>query len=63
MVVLCYLDQRPPLSSGKGGTSVYSEEVGLSHDAHELLLRDLAIAITVSLLDHLLDLVVCHVLA
>ena len=39
-----------------------SEEVGLAHDAHELVLGDLAVTVTVSLLDHLLDLVIGHVL-
>ena len=47
----------------KQGDSDYSEEVGLAHDTHELLLRDLAITITISLLDHLVDLVVGHVLS
>ena len=41
----------------------HSEEVGLTHDAHELVLRDLTITVAISLLDHLLDLIVCHVLA
>ena len=40
-----------------------SEEVGLTHDAHELILADFTITIAVGLLDHLLDLVVGHVLA
>ena len=40
-----------------------SEEVGLAHDAHELILADLAVTITIGLLDHLLDLIVGHVLA
>ena len=50
---------------GKGGLadSLSSEEVGLAHDTHEFVLRDLAITITISLLDHFLDLVVGHVLA
>lgn len=47
----------------KKGAIVHSEEVGLTHDAHELLLSDLAITVAISLLDHLLDLVVSHVLA
>ena len=42
---------------------MHSEEVGLAHDSHELIFADFAIAITVSLFDHLLDLIVCHVLA
>ena len=40
-----------------------SEEVGLPHDAHELLLSDLAIAVAVGFLDHFHNLVVGHVLA
>ena len=40
-----------------------SEEVGLTHDAHELFLRDLAIAVTVGFLDHFSDLIIGHVLA
>ena len=39
-----------------------SEEVGLAHDTHELLLRDLTVSISVSLLDHLIDLIISHVL-
>ena len=39
-----------------------SEEVCLAHDTHELVLADLTIAITICFFDHLLDLVVCHVL-
>ena len=41
---------------------VCSEEVGLAHDTHELILGDLTIAIAVGLFDHLLDLIVSHVL-
>ena len=41
----------------------HSEEVGLTHDAHELVLRDLTITVAISLLDHLLALIVSHVLA
>ena len=40
-----------------------SEQVGLLHDSHELLLADFAIAVSVGLVDHFLDLVVGHVLA
>jgi hypothetical protein len=40
-----------------------SEEVGLTHDAHELILADLTITIAIGLLDHLLDLIVSHVFA
>ena len=40
-----------------------SEKVGLAHDAHELFLRDHTITVAVSLVDHLLNLVVGHVLA
>merc|ERR1719379_2723281 len=39
-----------------------SEEVGLAHDAHELLLVDGVVAVSVGLVDHLLDLLVGHVL-
>ena len=45
----------------KKGAIAHSEEVGLAHDAHELLLGDLAITIAVSFLDHLLNFVVGHV--
>ena len=58
---------REPSSSLAGASShhvcVCSEEVGLAHDAHELVLADLAVAIPIGLLDHLLDLIVGHVLA
>merc|ERR1719453_250028 len=40
-----------------------SEEVGLLHNAEELLLVDLTVAITVSLIDHLLKLLISHPLA
>merc|ERR1712146_228001 len=40
-----------------------SEEIGLLHDAQELLFIDLAIAITISLINHFLQLFVCHSLA
>ena len=40
-----------------------SEEVGLAHDTHELVLRDFTVTIAISLLDHLLDLIICHILA
>ena len=39
-----------------------SEEVGLSHDAHELVFVDLTATISVSFVYHLLYLLVCHVL-
>merc|ERR1719387_846554 len=42
---------------------VPSEKVGLLHDAQKLLLIYLAIAIAVCLIDHLLELLVCHSLA
>merc|ERR1719421_2858296 len=41
----------------------HSEEVRLLHDAQELLLVDLTIAIAVCLVDHLLQLLVGHALA
>jgi hypothetical protein len=47
--------------SGRSGAR--SEKIGLAHDSHEFILTNLAISITVSLFDHLLNLVVCHVLA
>ena len=37
-------------------------ERGLFHDADELLLRHLTVTVTVSLVDHLLELLVGHVL-
>merc|ERR1712124_18875 len=40
-----------------------SEEVGLLHDAQELLLVDLTVAIAVGLVNHLLELLVRHPLA
>mmetsp|Transcript_67843 Transcript_67843/g.147829 ORF Transcript_67843/g.147829 Transcript_67843/m.147829 type:complete len:236 (-) Transcript_67843:56-763(-) len=40
-----------------------SEEVGLLHDAQELLLVDLAVTIAVGLIDHLLQLLICHAFA
>lgn len=45
------------------GAILRSEEVGLAHDAHEFIFANLAVAVTVSLLDHLLDFVISHVLA
>ena len=38
-------------------------QAGLLHDAEELLLADLAVAVAVGLVDHLLELLVGHVLA
>merc|ERR1719337_261328 len=40
-----------------------SEEIGLLHDAEELLLIDLAIAIAISFVDHLLKLLISHSLS
>ena len=40
-----------------------SEKIGLFHDTHELLFSDLAITVSVGFVDHLLNLVVSHVLA
>ena len=40
-----------------------SEEVGLTHDAHELFLRDLTISVTVGLFNHFGDFIVGHVLS
>ncbi len=40
-----------------------SEKVGLSHDSVEFFLTDLAITVAVSLVDHLLNLIVGHILA
>ena len=40
-----------------------SEEVGLTHDAHELLFRDFAISIAVCFFDHFCDLIIGHILA
>ena len=47
---------------GKGGLagSLSSEKVGLTHDTHEFVLRDLAITITISLVNHFLKLFICH---
>jgi len=39
-----------------------SEEVGLSHDAHELVFVDLTVTVSVGFVDHFLDLLVGHVL-
>merc|ERR1719171_1379200 len=44
-------------------TAPRSEEVGLLHDAQELLLVDLAVAVAIRLVDHLLELLVRHSLA
>ena len=41
---------------------MYSEEVGLAHDAHELLLIDGVVVVAVSFVDHLLNFFVSHVL-
>ena len=60
--VVSSLSDRISLVREKGAI-LRSEEVGLAHDAHEFIFADLAVAVTVSLLDHLLDLVVSHVLA
>jgi len=40
-----------------------SEKVGLFHNSHELLFADFSITISISFINHLLDLVVGHVLA
>merc|ERR1712100_417301 len=40
-----------------------SEEIGLLHDAEELLLIDLAIAIAIGFVDHLLKLLISHSLS
>merc|ERR1712151_31469 len=40
-----------------------SEEIGLLHDPQELLLIHFAVAITIGLVDHLLQLLVSHALA
>ena len=40
-----------------------SEKVGLLHDSHELFLANFAITVSVSLIDHLLNLVICHIFA
>ena len=40
-----------------------SEQGGLLHNSHELLLTNLSITVSVGLIDHLLDLVVSHVLS
>ena len=40
-----------------------SEEVSLAHDSHEFFFSNFTISSAVGLLDHLLDLVVCHILA
>merc|ERR1719162_650996 len=37
-----------------------SEEVGLLHDAEKLLFVDLTVSITISLIDHFLQLLICH---
>ena len=47
----------------KKGAIAHSEEVGLAHDAHELLFRDLTVSVAVSFLNHLCDLLICHILA
>merc|ERR1712125_165251 len=41
----------------------FSEQVGLLHDAEELLLIHLAITIPISLVYHLLEFLVCHALS
>ena len=40
-----------------------SEKVSLLHDSHELFLANFAITVSVSLIDHLLNLVICHIFA
>merc|ERR1719440_1822688 len=42
---------------------MHSEQVCLLHDAQEFLLIDLTIAITISFVDHLLELFISHALA
>merc|ERR1719443_1518965 len=41
---------------------VYSEEVSLLHNAQELLLVNLTITVTVGLINHFLELLICHAL-
>ena len=45
-------------TSSHGSTLV---QTGLLHDADELFLADFAIAITVGLVNHFLQLLICHV--
>lgn len=45
------------------GRAVCLEETGLLHDPEELLLADLAVPVPVCLINHLLNLLVCEVLA
>merc|ERR1712087_943423 len=52
----------PPLS-GARLKAPPSEEVGLLHDAQELLLVHLTVAVAVGLVDHLLELLVRHALS
>ena len=40
-----------------------SEQVGLLHDSHELFLTDLTVAVSVGFVNHLLDLIIGHVLS
>ena len=40
-----------------------SEKVGLLHDSHELFFANFAVTVSVSLIDHLLNLIVCHIFA
>ena len=43
--------------------ALFSEEVSLLHDAHELLFGDLAVTVAICLIYHLLDLLIGHGLA
>jgi hypothetical protein len=54
--------QRKCKSPKNTPTALYSEEVGLAHDAHELFLVDGVVVVAVSLVNHLLDFFVSHVL-
>ena len=40
-----------------------SEKGALLHDSHDLFLANFAITVSVSLIDHLLNLVICHIFA
>merc|ERR1719453_1101726 len=53
----------PPAPSTECSLAVRLERVFVRHDAEELLLVDLTVAVEVGLVDHLLQLLVGHVLA
>ena len=65
LFIIAYIYQKH--GAGCAGLSLVgladSEQVGLLHDSHELLLANLSVAVSVGFVDHFLDLLVSHIFA